>query len=226
MKKLYYLFTMSFAFLLVQSCSSPNEETIAINPSILNKILFSKTQQNGNNVDIQLHVMNVDGSNDIQITNFNNGTVFNYNGEASWSPDGSRIIFVSDKDNVSGIYTMNPDGSNVVRINNSSNGGSEPKFSPNGTKILFSKTQQNGNNVDIQLHVMNVDGSNDIQITNFNNGTSFNFNGEASWSPDGSRIIFVSNKDDVSGIYTMNPDGSNVVRINNSSNGGSDPSWK
>jgi len=45
------------------------------------------------------------------------------------------------------------------------------------------------------------------------------------WSPDGSRIAFTSNRDGFFQIYLMNADGSNQVRI------GSDfsdacPSWK
>ena len=192
-----------------------------------NKILFEVTQQNGNIMDTQLYTMNPDGTNETQITNYTNGTVSTYNGDASWSTDGSKIIFTSNMNNDGGssIYTISPNGTNLVRINHASNGGNDPKFSPNGSKILFEVTLQNGNVMDTQLHTMNPDGTNDTQITNFSNGFSSVYNGGASWFPDGSKIIFTSNKnnDGGSGIYTINPDGSNLVRINHISRNEQDP---
>ena len=192
-----------------------------------NKILFEVTQHNGNIINTQLHTMNQDGTNDTQITNYTNGTVSTYNGDASWSPDGSKIIFTSDMNNDGGssIYTINSDGTNLTRINHISNFGNAPKFSPNGNKILFEVTQHNGNIINTQLHTMNPDGTNDTQITNYTNGTVSTYNGGASWSPDGSKIIFTSgmNNDGGSGIYTINSDGTNLVRINHVSRNEQDP---
>ncbi len=37
-------------------------------------------------------------------------------GTPSWSPDGSRIAFTSNRDGKSEIYLMNPDGSGVTRL--------------------------------------------------------------------------------------------------------------
>jgi len=34
----------------------------------------------------------------------------------AWSPDGSKIVFVSGRDGVSEIYVMKPDGSDQTRL--------------------------------------------------------------------------------------------------------------
>ena len=43
------------------------------------------------------------------------------------------------------------------------------------------------------------------------------FNIESKFSPDGTKIIFISNRDDNSEIYIMNRDGSNQKRLTNTS---------
>jgi Tol biopolymer transport system component len=61
-------------------------------------------------------MMNADGSNQTRLTNHTARDVY-----PVWSPDGTRIMFVSNRDGASEIYMMNTDGSNVVRITQSGN---------------------------------------------------------------------------------------------------------
>lgn len=210
MKKVtFFLGTFLLSLTFLTSCSSDDNETTT-NPTEQNgKILFESLI--GNNSHI--FVMNIDGSNETQLTNYTNSSGV-YTGDASWSSDGSKIIFQTNKDTDggSGIYTMNSDGSSITRINHTTVGDGEqnPKYSPNGNKILFET--QIGN--DSHIFVMNADGTNEVQLTNFTN-TNGVYTGDASWNADGSKIIFQTNKDTDggSGIYIMNTDGSNVVRV-------------
>lgn len=187
------------------------------------KILFeAKIGVNSN-----IYVMNVDGSNETQLTNYTSASGV-YTGDASWSPDGSKIVFITgkDTDGGSGIYIMNANGTNVTRVNHNfiGNGEQSPKFSPNGSKILFEA--QIG--INSHIYSMNTDGSNEIQLTNYTNGTTSVYTGDASWSPDGSKIVFITGKDTDggSGIYTMNTDGTNVARINHNARDEENPTWK
>src|SRR5947199_241856 len=45
------------------------------------------------------------------------------------------------------------------------------------------------------------------------------------WSPDGTRIAFWSNRDGKSEIYVMDADGSNVKRLTNNLSDDNDPVW-
>ena len=57
--------------------------------------------------------MNADGSNQTKLTN---NPASDY--LPSWSPDGSKIVFHSDRDGNNEIYVMNADGSNQTNITN------------------------------------------------------------------------------------------------------------
>ena len=86
-----------------------------------------------NNLGDDIFVMNADGSNQTNITN--DGSA---NFEPSWSPDGTKIIYISSSGGEEGIYLMNADGSNKNRVYNYDSAFmwfAKPVISPNGTKI-------------------------------------------------------------------------------------------
>ena len=75
--------------------------------------------------------MHPDGTGKTQLTNTGN------NEQPSWSPDGTRIVFVSTRDGNHDIYVMDADGANPTRLTNNTDTEGGPVFSPDGTKIAF-----------------------------------------------------------------------------------------
>lgn len=77
--------------------------------------------------------MNADGSNPVNLTN-SPGT----DADAAWSPDGTRIAFVSKRDGSSQIYLMNADGSpGATRLSYDLDEAQYPRWSPDGSSIIF-----------------------------------------------------------------------------------------
>ncbi|ACM19459.1 biopolymer transport periplasmic beta-propeller repeat protein, TolB-related [Geotalea daltonii FRC-32] len=72
----------------------------------------------------QIHVINVDGSNDIKLTS--DGS----NEHPRWSPDGRFIVFSSSRAGKEGIYVMRNDGTGQVRVSRGSSADSHPTWSP------------------------------------------------------------------------------------------------
>ena len=145
----------------------------------------------------EIYTINPDGTNQTNITN-------NPAGDASpnYSPDGSKIIFATNRDGNTEIYQMNADGSNPVRLTNNPAADGYPEYSPNGASIVF-VSDRDGNQ---EIYRMNADGTNQVRLTN---STANDF--QPAFSPDGRKIIFVSNPVDQSSrkIMTMNADGTN-----------------
>jgi Tol biopolymer transport system component len=67
---------------------------------------------------------------------------------------------------------------------------------------------------------MNADGSNQTRLTYNNASDSF-----PTWSPDGTRIAFGSDRDGNDEIYIMNADGSNQIRLTYNSAADYYPDW-
>ena len=99
---------VSIAVLLVVLSLPPTLRTAAQSEDTpLGEIVFASDRDG----DYDIYVMNSDGSDVRQLTN-NDA----YDGYPVWSPDGSKIAFLSSRDNRDNqwsLYVMDADGSNV-----------------------------------------------------------------------------------------------------------------
>lgn len=196
-------------FKYIAATGNPTSFKRKSNTINIQKIAFH-SNRDGNS---EIYSIHADGTNEKRLTN-NNA----YDGFPSWSPDGSRILFQSNREGEDDffIYVMNSDGSNVQKIPNSE-GGNYAKWSHDGSKIAFF-VERNGNT---EIFLINTDGSNPINITN-NPATDET----PSFTSDGSKIAFQTNRgakppvvkdgEEVRlnyGIYWMNADGSNQTEI-------------
>ncbi len=100
------------------------------------QIAFRSTQNGGKNKDLNIFVMDVDGSNVEQITRVEFAT------NPQWSPDGKQILFEASIDQGRQIYAIQPNGRGLWRV-------SQPKpntgmllggWSPDGKKVVYVET--------------------------------------------------------------------------------------
>ena len=187
------------------------------------------SQRDGNP---EIYVMTTDGGNLRRLTN-NSDKDFS----PSWSPDGKRIAFISDRDghvharhgwSTYEIYLMNADGSNPQNLTNNPSSDRDPSWSPDGKRIVFSSARDNDNPQNSEIYVMAADGSDPQRLTE-----NIDDDRDPSWSPDGERIVFsasreghVENKFGITAeIYIMDADGGNEKRLTDNRNNDWDPVW-
>ena len=129
-----------------------------------------------------------------------------------------RIVFASNSDGDSDIYSMDVNGDNLLQLTNHPATDWFPACSPDGRRIAF--ISERGLTSD--LYVMDSDGSNAIRLTQDNL-----FEARPSWSPDGTKIAFVSTRDGNSHIYLMDTNGRNAVKVTRTPPGivNGTPSW-
>ena len=131
------------------------------------------------------------------------------------SPDGSRIVFQSNRSGNAQIWLMNKDGSGVVKLTDVPGEGAEtPVWSPDGRLIAYATYIGEDNN---DVFVMKADGSEQTRVT-----SGPGYDGHPHWSADGGRIVFNSDRDtpDQSApwnqrwhdIWSVRVDGSDAVK--------------
>ncbi len=124
--------------------------------------------------------MNTDGSDPVNLSNDD----FANDRFLSWSPDGTRIAFESDRIGDFEIYTMDIEGSNVVNLTDDFANDRCPPWSPDGSLLAFASDRIG----DFEIYTMNADGTNLIQLTD-----SPANDRSPSWSADGTGPVNLGN---------------------------------
>jgi len=120
--------------------------------------------------------------------------------DPAFSPDGSRIAFVSLRDGNAEIYVMNADGTGATRVTNDPQPDGRPAFTPDGQALVFHSARTAGKQ---QIWTVNLDGTGLTQLTRDS------VNSTPTVSPDGQTIAYVSTRNKDSDIWLMARDGSN-----------------
>ena len=128
-----------------------------------------------------------------------------YDAEASWSPDGGRIVFASNRLAYEGrltpeqvesrdrdpssfvdLYSMNSNGTDVRRLTASPGYDGGPFFSPTGREICWRRFTEDG--LVAEIYLMDADGGRQRPVTRL---------GKMSWAPffhpSGEYLIFTTN---------------------------------
>jgi Tol biopolymer transport system component len=105
----------------------------------------------------QIYIMDLDGTNQTRLS----FTGSNMNQYPTWSPDGTRIAFVSSPEDEYEINIMNHDGSAQTTVTTSSARIGDIAWSPDGEWLLFAAEQDD----DWDTYLINIDGSGQINLT-------------------------------------------------------------
>jgi Tol biopolymer transport system component len=185
------------------------------------KIVFASTRETTYR---KLYVMNANGSGVARLTQGTSSDVY-----PTWSPDGSRIAFERHS-----LHFVNRlwVGTTDIAVIAASGGGAltlatgreyHPAWSPDGTKIVFSSARDNlyhNNTPAREIYRMSTNGSGVTRLT-----TNTVNDDWPTWSPDGSKVAFESDRNGNPDIYIMNPNGTGVTRLTFKSATDGEPAW-
>jgi len=129
-----------------------------------------------------------------------------------YSPDGKRIVFVSDRGGLYRIWRCASNGLDCVRLTTVP--GLLPRWSPDGRLVAFTSCAgEDWGNFDI--FVVSAEGGESLRLT-----VDAAFDTHASWSKDGRWIYFGSDRSGDWQIWRMPSEGGTAKQVTR--NGGSD----
>ncbi len=78
--------------------------------------------------------------------------------DATWSPDGSKIAFVSNRDGGRDLdlYTMNADGTDIKQVTDLLGDEHAPSWSPDGTALAFNRIDWTKNDDRHSFHILEL----------------------------------------------------------------------
>jgi len=159
--------------------------------------------------DLEIYTMSVDGTNVRRLT-----TTPGYDGGAFFSPDGKRIVYrawhpVGDsalaadrallaqrlvRPSRMEIWTMNVDGSDQRQVTELGGANFAPFFTPDGTRILFSSNFRNPRSRNFDLFLVDANATKAAPAAVEAVTTHGDFDGFPMFSPDGTKLVWASNR--------------------------------
>ncbi len=122
----------------------------------------------------------------------------------AWSPDGTRLAYVSLEQRRSTIYIQNVASGERAKIAEHKGLNGAPAWSPDGTRLALTLSKD-GNP---EIYVLRLADKSLQRLTNHPS-----IDTEPAWSPDGRQIVFTSDRAGRPNIYRMSADGGKVERL-------------
>ena len=155
----------------------------------------------------QLYLTNLLSDQAIAITNMPGGAC-----QPSWSPDGSRLVFISPcnikKDSYpqSGLFIINADGSNLQPLPSATGGDFEPAWSPDGKFIAFTSMRDGY----MQIYSYDIAKNTVRRLVKTPGSTAAR---QPSWSPDGHQLVYAYQRVTTYELWLMNELGANETQL-------------
>lgn len=145
-----------------------------------------------------LQVADADGVNPLTMVSSNEPII-----SPTWSPDGSKIAYVSFEKKKPIVFVQSLSGQRMVLANFKGN-NSAPAWAPDGNRLAIVLTY----GANSQLYIINVDGSGLKQLI-----TSNAIDTEPTWSADAKWIYFSSDRGGKPQIYKVSSSGGEPQRV-------------
>ena len=153
--------------------------------------------------------------------------------EPSFSPDGRFLAYTTDERGNLDVIVQPLSGGEVIRIAESDADDSQPSWSPDGSKLAFVSARDQGGRLGVALNVSALEPYlnakfGDIFLVPALGGAAVKLVEDGyypSWSPDGKRIVFGSNREGTFDLWTVPSEGGTPARLTREGAVSYQPAW-
>jgi len=145
------------------------------------------------------------------------------NSQPTWSPDGNRIAFVSNRGGNTDLWVTGIEGDRhgVTQLTNDAITESDPQWSPDGRLIALSAKLPGEDYMATAILTMPSTGGPATRLTPRDRVDNF----APRWSPDGTRLAFLSDRNGYVRVWTMSREGADLREFDTGPYDAMSPYW-
>nr|WP_298968113.1 Tol-Pal system beta propeller repeat protein TolB [uncultured Halomonas sp.] len=175
------------------------EEITDIRGAFSTKIAYVTAQGIGDNMQFGLYVADADGRRSEQVLTSDEPIM-----SPAWSPDGTKLAYVSFETERPAIYIQDVATGQRVMATSFDGINGAPAWSPDGRRIAMSLSKDG----QPEIYIMDVANRSVERITNNNS-----IDTEPAWAPDGRSLLFTSDRSGGPQLYQYSMGGGEAQRI-------------
>jgi len=175
------------------------EALTGIRGAFSTRVAYVSTISQSNSKKYVLQIADADG--------YNARTIFSSSKQIlspAWSPDGSRLAYVSFESGNSAIYIQDIIQGTRAKVSAKKGINSAPAWSPNGRQLALTLSAAGSPDI----YILDIAARNLMRITS---GPAIDT--EPSWMPDGKTLVFTSDRSGGPQIYQVSANGGKAQRL-------------
>ncbi len=175
------------------------EAITGIRGAFATRIAYVTAQGVGDNIQYALYVADADGRNSQQVLSSSQPIL-----SPAWSPDGSKLAYVSFETERPAIYIQNLATGQRVRATSFEGLNGAPAWSPDGRRLAMTLSKDG----QPEIYIMDIGARTFERVTN-----SSSIDTEPDWSPDGRSLLFTSDRSGGPQLYRLQLGSGEVERL-------------
>lgn len=144
----------------------------------------------------------------------------------NWAPDSRQIAFVVERNDQDDVGVAPAAGGSVTMIASTARDEDSPIWSPSSDRLAFIRRFDDWTGYEIWVGTPTGTNQHQVARETYQKGVEeFHFDGNDEWSPDGTRLAYLSSRSGYNHVWTLAVDSGEVAELTKGAFVDYDPHW-